>query len=96
MSQDDTDGEDKSNDNQEAGSLRRQAVEQLMRMADALEKDGVPPQIVMETMLAMGITAFVSAHGREATAAVVETLPDKIRAGAFGAEGGDPSGPTSS
>lgn len=87
MTQDDTDDEDKSNDNQDAAALRRQAVEQLMGMADALEKDGVPPQIVMETMLAMGITAFVSSHGREATAAVVETLPEKIRAGAFGADG---------
>lgn len=71
----------------EAGQLamqRRKAVEHLIRESETLQKDGVSPQVVMETMVAMGVTAFVAAHGREAAAAVVETLPARIRDGAFG------------
>lgn len=67
-----------------AAEQRRKTVERLIRESEALEQEGIPGQIVMETMVAMGVTAFVSVHGKEAAAAVVETLPQRIREGAFG------------
>lgn len=63
---------------------RRRTVKRLMDESEALQRDGIAPEIVMETMLALGVTSFVAAHGRDATAAVVETLPSRIRMGVFG------------
>jgi hypothetical protein len=68
----------------EGEALRRVAIDRMLAMADGLEQDGVPSHIVMETMLAMGVSACVGTHGRENAATIVESLVLRIREGAFG------------
>lgn len=68
----------------EGEAYRRVAIDRMLAVADRLEQDGVPSHIVMETMLAMGVSACVGTHGRENAAVIVESLIQRIREGAFG------------
>jgi hypothetical protein len=61
------------------------ATEILSAMQSCVER-GVESEVLETVALSAALTAFVSAHGEEATAAIIESLPEKIRAGAFSGE----------
>ena len=54
----------------------------LEAMQNAID-EGASSEVVKLVTLSAAVTNFVSDYGEEATASIVESLPDKIRNGAF-------------
>ena len=54
-------------------------------MAEA-EEDGVETQAMAYASLFAALATFVREHGEDATAALVEALPQRIRAGEYNLE----------
>lgn len=62
----------------------------LEAMQEAIEA-GASADVVKLVTLSAAVTNFVSDYGEEATASIIETLPEKIRSGAFSQPGRGPS-----
>lgn len=58
----------------------------LQAMQDAIDK-GVPADVVKLVTLSAAVTNFVTDYGEEATASIIESLPEKVRSGAFSQPG---------
>ncbi len=58
----------------------------LEAMQSAIDK-GVSSDVVKLVTLSAAVTNFVSDYGEEATASIIETLPEKVRSGAFSQPG---------
>ncbi len=63
----------------------------LQAMKDSVDS-GAAPEVVKLVTLSAAITQFVSTVGEEATANLLESLPEKVRGGAFTQEGGEAAG----
>ena len=58
--------------------------------------DGAEPDVVKLVTLSAAVTNFVNDYGEEATAGIVESLPEKIRNGAFSQGSNQPDSSTDS
>ena len=65
---------------------RQLALEYLAEAWNSAEDDGVESHALAHASLFAALTALVNAHGSEATALLVEGLPDRIRAGEYDLE----------
>jgi hypothetical protein len=54
----------------------------LQAMQKSLE-DGVQPEVMKLVTLSAAVTGLVSDYGEEATASILESLPEKVRSGHF-------------
>lgn len=66
----------------------------LAAMQDAID-EGATADVVKLVTLSAAITNFVNDYGEEATAGILESLPEKVRKGAFSqrsSENGDETG----
>lgn len=54
----------------------------LTAMQEAID-EGADSEVVKLVTLSAAITNFVNDYGEEATAGILETLPEKVRGGAF-------------
>lgn len=62
---------------------RQLALEYLAEAWNMAEDEGVESHALAHASLFAALTALVSAHGSEATALLVEGLPNRIRAGEY-------------
>lgn len=62
---------------------RQIALEYLAEAWNTAEDEGVESHALAHASLFAALTALVSAHGSEATALLVEGLPNRIRAGEY-------------
>lgn len=62
---------------------RQLALEYIAEAWNTAEEDGIEGQAMAYASLFAALTTLVSAHGEEATAALVEGLPARIRAGEY-------------
>lgn len=67
-------------DEHEQRDLAAQKV--LQAMQSAID-EGCSPDVVKLVTLSAAVTNFVNDYGEEATAGIIESLPDKVRNGAF-------------
>jgi len=73
------------------------AAQKILEAMQAAMDEGASSEVVKLVTLSAAVTNFVTDYGEEATANIVESLPEKIRGGSFtrGAHGegeGDASG----
>jgi hypothetical protein len=54
----------------------------LTAMQEAID-EGASAEVVKLVTLSAAVTNFVNDYGEDATAGILETLPEKVRAGAF-------------
>lgn len=59
------------------------AAQKILEAMQSAIDEGVAPDVVKLVTLSAAVTNFVSDYGEEATANIIETLPEKVRAGAF-------------
>jgi len=59
------------------------AAKKVLEAMHAAITEGVAPEVVKLVTLSAAVTNFVSDYGEEATAEILESLPDKVRSGAF-------------
>lgn len=72
---------------QDAGREERQlALEYLAEAWNAAEDEGVESIALAHASLFAALATLVRMHGEETTAALVGTLPDRIRAGEYDLE----------
>ena len=62
---------------------RQLALEYLAEAWNSAEDDGVEPQALAHASLFAALATLVRDFGEEATANLVETLPERIRAGEY-------------
>ena len=62
---------------------RQLALEYVADAWNAAEEDGVAQLALAHASLFAALTALVERHGEDATAALIETLPDRIRSGDY-------------
>jgi hypothetical protein len=65
---------------------RQLALEYIAEAWNTAEEDGVESQAMAYASLFAALATFVREHGEEATAALVEGLPARIRAGEYNLE----------
>lgn len=59
------------------------AAQKILEAMQAAIDAGVSPDVVKLVTLSAAVTNFVNDYGEEATAGIIETLPEKVRNGAF-------------
>ncbi len=59
------------------------AAKKVLEAMQAAIEQGASPDVVKLVTLSAAVTNFVNDYGEEATASIIETLPEKVRAGAF-------------
>ncbi|SDF42487.1 hypothetical protein SAMN05216241_10154 [Limimonas halophila] len=59
------------------------AAQRILEAMQSAIDEGASSEVVKLVTLSAAVTNFVSDYGEEATANIVESLPDKIRNGAF-------------
>lgn len=59
------------------------AAKKVLEAMQSAIDEGVEADVVKLVTLSAAVTNFVNDYGEEATANIVESLPDKIRAGSF-------------
>lgn len=59
------------------------AAQKILEAMQAAIDAGVSPDVVKLVTLSAAVTNFVNDYGEEATAGIIETLPEKVRDGAF-------------
>ncbi|MEO5805822.1 hypothetical protein [Devosia sp.] len=64
-------------------SERQLALEYLAEAWNTAEDEGIDSQALAHASLFAALATFVKAHGDEATAALMELMPDRIRAGEY-------------
>lgn len=64
------------------------AAKKILEAMQAAIEQGASPDVVKLVTLSAAVTNFVNDYGEEATASIIETLPEKVRAGAFSSSGG--------
>jgi len=62
---------------------RQLALEFIAEAWNSAEDEGVEPQALAHASIFAALATFVSLHGEEATAQLVELLPDRIRSGEY-------------
>ncbi len=62
---------------------RQLALEYLAEAWNSAEEDGVETQALAHASLFAALATLVKAHGEEATAELVASLPDRIRSGEY-------------
>jgi hypothetical protein len=60
----------------------------LTAMQEAID-EGASAEVVKLVTLSAAVTNFVNDYGEDATAGILETLPEKVRGGAFSQSNGD-------
>lgn len=71
----------------EQGQVERQiALEYLAEAWNSAEEDGLEPAALAHASLFAALATFVRLHGDEATADLMESLPDRIRTGEYNLE----------
>jgi hypothetical protein len=65
---------------------RQLALEYIAEAWNTAEEDGVETQAMAYASLFAALATFVREHGEDATAALVEALPQRIRAGEYNLE----------
>ncbi len=68
---------------EEACAERQLALEYIAECWNDAEDDGVAEDALAHASLFAALAALVEQHGEVATAALIETLPDRIRAGDY-------------
>lgn len=59
------------------------AAKKVLEAMQAAISEGVSPDVVKLVTLSAAVTNFVSDYGEDATAEILQSLPDKVRNGAF-------------
>ncbi len=62
---------------------KKLCLDRLLGAWDSALSEGVEPEVLATTAIFVAITDMVDSHGAEAVAAMLEDLPDRIRAGEF-------------
>lgn len=65
---------------------RQQALEFIAEAWNTAEEEGVASQALAHASLFAALATLVRAHGENATADLVATLPDRIRSGEYNLE----------
>lgn len=68
---------------EEASAERQLALEYIAECWNDAGDDGVAEDALAHASLFAALTALVEQHGEIATAALIETLPERIRAGDY-------------
>lgn len=69
------------------------AAQKILEAMQQAIDEGVSPDVVKLVTLSAAVTNFVNDYGEEAAASIIETLPEKVRGGAFSQPGRDGSEP---
>lgn len=64
------------------------AAQKILQAMQGAIDEGVSPDVVKLVTLSAAVTNFVNDYGEEATANIIESLPEKVRAGAFSQSSG--------
>jgi len=72
------------------------AAKKILQAMQSAIDDGAEPDVVKLVTLSAAVTNFVNDYGEEATAGIVESLPEKIRNGAFSQGSNQPDSSTDS
>lgn len=64
-------------------TTRQMALEYVAHAWNEAEDDGIDSNALAHASLFAALTAFVEQHGEDATAALIETLPERIRQGDY-------------
>ena len=59
------------------------AAKKVLEAMHAAISEGVSPEVVKLVTLSAAVTNFVTDYGEDATAEILESLPEKVRNGAF-------------
>jgi hypothetical protein len=59
------------------------AAKKVLEAMQSAIDEGVEPDVVKLVTLSAAVTNFVNDYGEEATAGIIESLPEKVRNGAF-------------
>ena len=65
------------------------AAKKVLEAMQSAIDEGVEPDVVKLVTLSAAVTNFVNDYGEEATAGIIESLPEKVRNGAFSQPSGD-------
>jgi hypothetical protein len=69
------------------------AAKKILEAMQSAIDEGAEGDVVKLVTLSAAITNFVNDYGEEATAGIVESLPEKIRSGAFSQGSNQPDSP---
>jgi hypothetical protein len=65
------------------------AAKKILEAMQSAIDEGAEPDVVKLVTLSAAVTNFVNDYGEEATAGIIESLPEKVRNGAFSQPGRD-------
>ncbi len=70
------------------------AAKKILQAMQSAIDEGAESDVVKLVTLSAAVTNFVNDYGEEATAGIVESLPEKIRNGAFSQGSNQPDAPS--
>jgi hypothetical protein len=82
---------DKDPDTMDEHEQRDVAAKKILTAMQEAINEGASAEVVKLVTLSAAVTNFVNDYGEDATAGILETLPEKVRGGAFSQATGAPA-----